>query len=147
MRSIHRRLVIFLTSCSKYKDIGDVSALFSQAGVKPVDGLGALGTGDATLWNFWVRNDGPSIAESSGTLCSGDDISTANDYCINAGLSRKILISSENDGSDVTSMKDSLDVLEWKCIKPASGPGIWIYSYKFNSDKSLSDLINSSGPS
>lgn len=43
------------------------------------------------------------------------------------------------------SLKDSLDVLNWKC-SPAAGGGVWIYSYEFKSGKALSDLIDSNGP-
>lgn len=106
-----------------------------------------LSSGNSSLWNFWIRNDGVNLPESTGTECDAATSPTALDYCVNAGLLRKVLLTQVNNCSSIKKMQDSLGAFVWSCAKKTSGSGVWIYTSEFAKDKGVANLIDSSGPS
>lgn len=107
-----------------------------------VSAMAPLGLGTSSQWTYWVKKDAAVLPESSGTqMCSGSDAGIAYDTCVNAGLTRKVKISSVDSCDRFVSLRDSLSALKWSCVSSSDDSGVWIYSTGFAEGKGISDLV------
>jgi len=89
-------------------------------------------------WNSYVRNDGTSFLNSSGTPC---DITDSGGYsvCLHAGEIRQFELTGVADCAGLR-IRDQLDVFDWVC--EAGAPYVKAVSRGLKPDRGLSDLID-----
>ncbi|MDX1959608.1 MAG: hypothetical protein SFU98_13620 [Leptospiraceae bacterium] len=90
----------------------------------------------SNLWNSYIKNDGNSVLESTGTACAGSE--TDSRACIHAAVHQYITFPARSSCNGI-SASDNLTAFTWLCVlNPAGG----IYIVSLNLGKRLTDLID-----
>jgi hypothetical protein len=105
--------------------------------------LYALGNTAQSFWMDYVKSDGNSPLDSTGTACTGTETGYYN-ACIHAGEFKKISVPNITSCTGITAT-DSLSAFNWKCIL-SSNNTVSVVSTGLRGDKGLTDLIDFTSP-
>lgn len=94
--------------------------------------------GASLLWNSYVKNDGPSMLESSGTACNGTEAGPIN-ACVHAGEMVALEVRGLSSCAGLTAA-DALGAFQWRCL--ASSPYVKMVSTGLQPEKGLADLVD-----
>ncbi|HRG47095.1 MAG TPA: hypothetical protein PLX69_04955 [Leptospiraceae bacterium] len=105
--------------------------------------LYSLGNTAQSYWLDYVKSDGTSPLNATGTACTGTETGFYN-ACIHAGEFKKISIPNITSCDGITA-SDSLSAFNWRCVVATNG-SISVISTGLRGDKGLSDLIDFTSP-
>lgn len=105
--------------------------------------LYSLGNTAQSYWLDYIKSDGTSPLNATGTACTGTETGFYN-ACIHAGEFKKISIPNITSCDGITA-SDSLSAFNWRCVVATNG-SISVISTGLRGDKGLSDLIDFTSP-
>lgn len=105
--------------------------------------LYSLGDTTKSYWLDYVKFDGTSPLDATGTACTGTESGFYN-ACIHAGEFKKVSIPNFTSCDNITA-SDSLSAFNWKCVV-SSDKSVSVISTGLRSDKGLTDLIDFTSP-
>lgn len=105
--------------------------------------LYSLGNTAQSYWLDYVKSDGTSPLNATGTACTGTETGFYN-ACIHAGEFKKISIPNITSCDGITA-SDSLSAFNWRCVVATDG-SVSVISTGLRGDKGLSDLIDFTSP-
>ncbi|MDX1959083.1 MAG: hypothetical protein SFU98_10960 [Leptospiraceae bacterium] len=98
-----------------------------------------LGNETQSFWMDYVKFDGTSPVNATGTACTGAETGFYN-ACIHAAEFKKFDIPNLRTCDGITT-SDSLSVFQWRCIVSGNG-SVYVVSTGLKDEKGLSDLID-----
>jgi hypothetical protein len=134
-------------ACTLTKSKGTISASITDAHINctaaTANALYTLGDATKSYWLDYVKSDGTSPLDATGTACTGSETGYYN-ACIHAGEFKKISIPNITSCDGITAT-DSLSAFNWKCVVASDG-SVSVISTGLRGDKGLSDLIDFTSP-
>ena len=134
-------------ACTLTKAKGTISANITDAHItcatSTATALYSLGNTAQSYWLDYVKSDGTSPLNATGTACTGTETGFYN-ACIHAGEFKKISIPNITSCDGITA-SDSLSAFNWRCVVATDG-SVSVISTGLRGDKGLSDLIDFSSP-
>jgi hypothetical protein len=134
-------------ACTLTKSKGTISASITDAHINctaaTANALYSLGDTTKSYWLDYVKSDGTSPLDATGTACTGSETGYYN-ACIHAGEFKKISIPNITSCDGITAT-DSLSAFNWKCVVASDG-SVSVISTGLRGDKGLSDLIDFTSP-
>jgi hypothetical protein len=134
-------------ACTLTKSKGTISASITDAHINctaaTANALYTLGDATKSYWLDYVKSDGTSPLDATGTACTGSETGYYN-ACIHAGEFKKISIPNITSCDGITAT-DSLSAFNWKCVVASDG-SVSVISTGLRGDKGLTDLIDFTSP-
>ena len=134
-------------ACTITNATGTLTANVTNANIacttSTVNALYSLGNTAQSYWLDYVKSDGTSPLNATGTACTGTETGFYN-ACIHAGEFKKVTIPNITSCDGITAT-DSLSAFNWRCVV-ATDSSVSVISTGLRGDKGLSDLIDFTSP-